>query len=185
MNPQTYTATAFSTSQIDQITLGISQSEYKTNNGNVYWAIKDASGTYKDIYCLNLSRGFGAPNGDITDTNSTKVYKDQYDLNSISDTQYEDLTGLTIENKNKNKILWILNNALTSTEDLKTILNAASQKVDITSIGLTNSDTEEFIKEDMQSNARESTKLTFDDIKIVQQIAIWHYTNQGTDMTVQ
>ena len=167
------------------VILGISKSEYKTNNGNFYWAIKDSSNQYKDIYCLNLERGFGQPNGIITNENSTKNYTNQYDLNSISDENYIAYTGL--DTANKDKILWILNNSLTSIEDLTTILTAASQKVEISSIGLTNKDIENFIKEDMKSNTRNSTKLTFDDVKIIQQIAIWHYTNSNSvfDNTIQ
>lgn len=161
------------------ITLGISKSEYKTNNGNFYWTIKDSNLKYKDIYCLNLKRGFGMPNGNITDSsNSTKEYNDKFDLNTITDTNYTTLTGLTTENKNK--ILWILNNSLTSKDSLSTILNVSSEKVDVDSIGLTNKAIEDFIKNDMKANTRESTKLTFNDIKMVQQIAIWHYTNSGS-----
>ena len=161
------------------ITLGITQSQYQTRNGNVYWVIKDSNGTYKDLYCLNLTRGFGNPDGNITDENSTKIYSDKYDLNNINNSNYHTYTGLSTENKNK--ILWILNNSLTSADDdLKTFLTATSKKVDITSIGLLNQDTENFIKKDMVENTRESTKITFDDIKMVQQIAIWHYTNPGS-----
>ena len=70
------------------ITLGITQSQYQTRNGNVYWVIKDSNGTYKDLYCLNLTRGFGNPDGNITDENSTKIYSDKYDLNNINNSNY-------------------------------------------------------------------------------------------------
>lgn len=160
------------------VTLGISESEYKTNNGNVYWTIKNNNNNDQDIYCLNLSRGFGAPNGNITDKNSTKTYTNQYGLTDLSNEQYERLTGLSATTSNK--ILRILNSATTSDDVITTLLTVASEKVDIDSIGLTNTSIEDFIKEDMKSNTRESTKITFDDIKMVGQIAIWHYTNAGS-----
>ena len=121
------------------ITLGIDKSEYQTNNGKVYWVIKDNNGEYKDLYCLNLTRGFGNPDGNITDANSTKIYADKYDLNNINNSNYHTYTGLSAENKNK--ILWILNNSLTSEDDLNIFLTATSNKVDIESIGLLNKDT--------------------------------------------
>ena len=61
------------------VTLGISESGYKTNNGETYWTVKDPNGVYNDLYCVNVSRGFGAPNGPITDSNSTKRYVTQFD----------------------------------------------------------------------------------------------------------
>ena len=170
-NAQAYTATTFSTSEVVPITLGISQSEYKTNNGKVYWTIKDSNGTYKDIYCLNLERGFGAPDGNITNANNTKEYNKQYDFNAIASTQLSTITGLSTTNKNK--ILWILNNSLTSEDSLSVILNGASEKVE--QAGWTS-----YVKEDMKNNDDSRTSLTFDDIKMVQQIAIWHYTNSGS-----
>ena len=158
------------------VTLGIAKSEYKTNNENTYWTIKDSNGKYKDLYCLNLNRGFGAPDGNITNSNSTKSYTNEYNLNTISDSSYTSYTGVDIANKNK--ILWILNNSVTSTEDLKTVLTAASKKANGDSVGLPGITS--FIKDDMISNSRTSTKLTFEDIKMIQQIAIWHYTNPGS-----
>ena len=151
------------------VELNISKSDYQTNNGNVYWSIADKDNTYKDIYCLNLSRGFGAPNGAITESsNNSKTYKNAYEY---SDINFEKYTGLT--NETKNKILWILSNSATSTDHLTNLLTKASEKVEASS-------KREFIKKDMIENTRESTKLTFDDIKIVEQIAIWHYTNSSS-----
>ena len=157
------------------ITLKISKSNYKTNNGKVYWSITDTNYNYKDIYCLNLSRGFGSPNGSITDSNNTKQYTTKYLSNNSNFATY---TGLNDEQKNK--VLWILNNSATSEEGLTELLRKASEKVDINSIGLLNKEIENFIKNDMKSNNEEKTKLTFDDIKIVQQIAIWNYTNSDS-----
>ena len=157
--------------KIVPIKLGIQQSEYKTNGGNTYWVIKDTKGVNKDLYCLNLLRGFGNPDGIITAANSTKNYLSEYNLKELTDSNYEKYTGLSTTTKNK--ILWILNNSLTSKQDLKDILTLASSKVEENNI-------KDFVQEDMILNNRESTKLTFEDIKMVQQIAIWHYTNPGS-----
>ena len=157
--------------KIVPIKLGIQQSGYKTNGGNTYWVIKDTKGVNKDLYCLNLLRGFGNPDGIITAANSTKNYLSEYNLKELTDSNYEKYTGLSTTTKNK--ILWILNNSLTSKQDLKDILTLASSKVEENNI-------KDFVQEDMILNNRESTKLTFEDIKMVQQIAIWHYTNPGS-----
>ena len=157
--------------KIVPIKLGIQQSGYKTNGGNTYWVIKDTKGVNKDLYCLNLLRGFGNPDGIITAANSTKNYLSEYNLKELTDSNYEKYTGLSTTTKNK--ILWILNNSLTSTQDLKDILKLASSKVEQNNI-------KDFVQEDMILNNRESTKLTFEDVKMVQQIAIWHYTNPGS-----
>ena len=149
------------------VTLGISESGYKTNNGETYWTVKDPNGVYNDLYCVNVSRGFGAPNGPITDSNSTKRYVTQFDKDNNNFGTY---TGLT--NTQKNKILWILNNSVMS-NDISSILSAASVKVE--RAGWTS-----YVQQDMINNNDSRTALTFEDIKIVQQIAIWNFSNPGS-----
>lgn len=161
-------------SSIVPIELMITESGYQTLDGEIYWSIKDIGNQYKDLYCINLSRGFGAPNGIVAD-NSSKEYKNQYDFENLT-TEQKEYLGITDENVIK-KLNWILKNMATSDTDLTEILTKASEKVDISSIGVSNVEIENFIKNDMKSNNLESTKLTFNDIKTIQQVAIWHYTN--------
>lgn len=177
------TTNEFDTNVISK-TLWITSSNYKTNNGEIYWKVVDTSesGNSEDLYCLNLSKGFGAPNGSVyssggnledSDGNeiATREYRTRYNLNTMTESDYQNYTGLSTAVKNK--VLWILNNSLTSKEDIRTILTAASEKVE--KAGWT-----EYVKNDMKENNDTRTALTFEDIKIVQQIAIWHYTNPGS-----
>lgn len=152
------------------ITLKIDKSNYKTNNGETIWSIADKDKNYKDIYCININRGFGAPSGVITNENSEKTYTKQYDFNDSNFYQY---TGL--DEATKSKVVWILKNSVTSTEDLTTLLAKASPKLYDNRRNFT-----QYVEEDMKKNDDSRTALSFDDIKTVQQIAIWNYTNPNS-----
>ncbi len=154
-------------SKVTPITLKIKESNYKTNNGKVYWSIQESNGDNDyDFYCLNLSRGFGAPDGNIS-SNNTKEYKNTIEA---SDSNFNTYTGISDEIKNK--ILWILDQT-PSKENINELLEKASSKLTKEECGTKY----DFVKADMIENTRESTKLSFDDIKIIEQIAIWNYTN--------
>ncbi len=151
------------------ITLKIQPSGYQTNEGYDYWSIIDQNEQYKDIYCLNLSKGFGSPDGNVLEHN-TKQYQNQYNLKELTDEKYKEIIG-ELSDDVKKEILWILNEVATSKDDLTTLLSKASEKI------AADHNWSDFAKEDMKKNDRESTKLSFEDVKIIQQIAIWHFTN--------
>lgn len=145
-----------------------------TNNGKIAWKITKYNSN-KDIfdydtlfYCLNHAIGFGTADGDMTTDGVT--YTQKYDMKDnanrseiIAKAGWD--TSITNKNKLYNQLLWILDHAYIQTyhenyqnsEAYKHLMKNANITVD---------------------NSRSAFNLTEDDIDVVQQLAIWHFTNE-------
>ena len=128
-----------------------------------YASESSTDGDYSNsYYCLNFERGFGMANGEMAE-GAKDIYPDSFNMKDI--TKKDTIANLAGGNlgTNYNKILWILEKSYISTGDrnyqstseYKKLMNAAKIEID----------------EDERLN------LTEDDIEVVQQMAIWHFTN--------
>lgn len=113
-------------------------------------------------YCLNAERGFGLSINGMAE-GAKDTYSDSFNMkNAGQKSTITNLAGGTL-NDNYNKILWILDNSYIPTNssnyqkslEYKKLMNVAGIEVD----------------DDERLN------LTEDDIEVVQQLAIWHFTN--------
>ena len=194
---------AIKSSTIEQKWLGISEkresgNSYKwnvdtTGNGKKVWKIAtypsgdiDLS-NYEDLYyCLNAKMGFGLNNGEMAEGK-----KDEYTTSiDMLDTLSKEVISGKSEGKigeNYNKVLWILSNAYvpgqTTQEEKAQLLKNALEYVksdntrfDKLSGILPNRIVNSVISENML-DSKETINLTDDDIDVVQQMAIWYYTN--------
>lgn len=194
---------AIKSSTIEQKWLGISEkresgNSYKwnvdtTGNGKKVWKIATyPSGdidlrNYEDLYyCLNAKMGFGLNNGEMAEGK-----KDEYTTSiDMLDTLSKEVISGKSEGKigeNYNKVLWILSNAYvpgqTIQEEKAQLLKNALEYVksdntrfDKLSGILPNRIVNSVISENML-DSKEAINLTDDDIDVVQQMAIWYYTN--------
>lgn len=194
---------AIKSSTIEQKWLGISEkresgNSYKwnvdtTGNGKKVWKIATyPSGdidlrNYEDLYyCLNAKMGFGLNNGEMAEGK-----KDEYTTSiDMLDTLSKEVISGKSEGKigeNYNKVLWILSNAYvpgqTTQEEKAQLLKNALEYVksdntrfDKLSGILPNRIVNSVISENML-DSKEAINLTDDDIDVVQQMAIWYYTN--------
>ena len=137
------------------------------NAGKRVWKIasyESASGgtanKNQTIYCIKAGPGFGSTDMSNGNTPTISTYTQKFnikDLNSISSTYKAVLpTG-----ENYNKLLWILDNLY--------IMPSAS--VDNTAAR------NEFLASKIPEERY--SLLTDDDIDVIQQLAIWHFTNDG------
>lgn len=117
-------------------------------------------------YCLNAERGFGLTNGEMAE-GAKDTYSDVFNMKDVS-------LKSTITNyaggklgENYNKILWILDNSYIPTNN-SNYQNSLEYKKLMNSSGIE-------IDEDGRLN------LTEDDIEVVQQMAIWHFTNSESE----
>ena len=127
--------------------------------------VRDYSNLY---YCLNAERGFGLTDVEMAE-GKKDIYSDSYDMkDSAKKSQITTLAGGNL-GTNYNKILWILENSYIptsyedyqSTSEYKKLMNAANISID---------------SEDERLN------LTEDDIEVVQQMAIWYFTNSENNV---
>lgn len=194
---------AIKSSTIEQKWLGISEkresgNSYKwnvdtTGNGKKVWKIATyPSGdidlrNYEDLYyCLNAKMGFGLNNGEMAEGK-----KDEYTTSiDMLDTLSKEVISGKSEGKigeNYNKVLWILSNAYvpgqtTQKEKAQLLKNALeyvksdNTRFDKLSGILPNRIVNSVISENML-DSKEAINLTDDDIDVVQQMAIWYYTN--------
>ena len=139
-------------------------------NGNAkaqrIWKIAEYSSgvrNYSNLYyCLNIERGFGINDGDMAEGRTDK-YPNSFDMkNNNKKSTITELTGGSL-GTNYNKVLWILDNSYIPT-------------------GTTNYQTTPEYKRLMEAAGINDSKiyLTEDDIEVVQQIAIWYFTNPNT-----
>lgn len=141
-------------------------------NGNVQaqkvWKIAAYPSTtsnipsYNDLYyCLNASKGFGLSNGEMAegakDTyNVSYDMKDSNDKNSIISASEGNL------GTNYNKILWILDNSYIPTKN--NLYKTSDEYINL-------------MKKAEIEIENKDWDLTEDDIEVVQQMAIWYFTN--------
>ena len=122
---------------------------------------KDYSNLY---YCLNAEQGFGITNGEMADG---KI--DYYDYSTEMNTNNKELITSKVNNQNElsanyNKILWILDNSYIPTRS-NSYKNSTEYKNLMKKIGVTIENDESDMNEEQ--------------IELVQQMAIWYYTNSS------
>ena len=194
---------AIKSSTIEQKWLGISEkresgNSYKWNvdslgNGKKVWKIATYSSEdidlrdYKDLYyCLNVKRGFGLTNGEMAEGKKDEYTTSVDMLDTLSKEVISGKSGGNI-GENYNKVLWLLSKAYvpgqaSSEEKAKLLKNALKYvKSDETRFNklsgiLPNGIVNSIISENM-IESEESHNLTDEDIDVVQQMAIWYYTN--------
>ena len=150
-----------------------SENKYEWNvdtlgNGKKVWKIATYPSEtskvrdYTDLYyCLNATQGFGMNNGEMAEGsvdyyNTSIDMKDLNNQNTIADYANGKLGA------NYNKILWILDNSYIptgsssykTTDEYKSLIDKAGIEIE-----------------------NEEWDLTEDDIEVVQQMAIWYFTN--------
>lgn len=138
------------------------------------------------FYCLRAEKGFTAANGDLTKRNYTVKLDMKTDKNTkygengtISEIgvlerlkqvgSFNNPDGTANQNADKeyNKIMWILDNMYLpkqSTEQEKISL--------LTKAGIFSSENDEYIGHE---------RITNDDIEVVQQLALWYFTNADSE----
>ena len=122
---------------------------------------KDYSNLY---YCLNAEQGFGIANGEMAEG---KI--DYYDYSTEMNTNNKELITSKVNNQNElsenyNKILWILDNSYIPTRS-NSYKNSTEYKNLMKKIGVTIENDESDMNEEQ--------------IELVQQMAIWYYTNSS------
>ena len=122
---------------------------------------KDYSNLY---YCLNAEQGFGITNGEMAEG---KI--DYYDYSTEMNTNNKELITSKVNNQNElsenyNKILWILDNSYIPTRS-NSYKNSTEYKNLMKKIGVTIENDESDMNEEQ--------------IELVQQMAIWYYTNSS------
>ena len=124
------------------------------------WNVKDG------MYCLNARRGFQSSGGEMTEKKG--VYDIEIDMsNETNKERIGNYAGGNLVN-NYNKIMWIADNTYIATgADNYQTLNA--YKAFMKKAGIT-------IESEPLYN------LTEDDIEVVQQMAIWYFTNENDNV---
>ena len=124
------------------------------------WKIANYSSGNTDYsnlyYCLNAERGFGTSQGRMTE-GATDQYTTEYEVNDTNKNNIISIAGGSL-GTNYNKILWILDNSYVPTGN--------------------NTSLSQF-KSSMESKGVSITHLTEEQIEVVQQMAIWYYTNNS------
>ena len=128
---------------------------YKIGNNKAVWKIvkyENGGSTFNydnTIYCLKAEQGFFNGSGS---TGFKEDYNKSYDF-----TDKDSMPTLPVPEKYYNAIMWILNNAYVPTSPTA----EADKLALLTAAGL-----------------QESRDITDDDIDVVQQLAIWYFTNE-------
>ena len=146
---------------------------YKVVDKNIWKIVEtNSSGTTYDfdstIYCLRGGPGFGS--GDMFGSEKPAFrhytrYFDMKDQNSIPSTYQDALPD--VNSDEYKSLLWLLEN-----------------------IYIPTSDTEEYKEQYLKNAGLSGTHMTYEDIDAVQQLAVWHFTNDdvydmGTDATFE
>ena len=131
--------------------------EYNTNGQT----IKNQN---NGIYCLKMGVGFGSSGGSATQERLYEIYADMKNTSTADKTIIDSYKATLPDSSNYNAIVWILDHAYvpapTTSPTAEQIADAAAFKQELlTAAGIPNS------------------KMNDDLIDIVQQIAIWYFTN--------
>jgi len=145
---------------------------YRLNGLKNIWKIFEVGTSGRDtIYCLRGGPGFGSADMSSA-TPSSKTYTDYFDLKDPDSIDDDFLNSLLIspydDPDEYEALMWILDNCYVPTASnastmRQNLLDAAADYAEKT----LNPDVTEY----------ELSLLTDDDIDVVQQLAIWHYTN--------
>ncbi len=129
----------------------------------------------KTFYCIKPGQGFGSrlPNGEYVGRNEVRVYNQKFDLKNRSQIEGNYLNAIP-SGQAYNSLIWILEHCYvpeidTNGNDRNQLLNAAK----------------EYNKNVLNIEDRiYFEKLTNEDIDVVQQLAIWQFTNNNTGYQV-
>ena len=140
--------------------------EYSSDTSNV----RDYSNLY---YCLNAERGFGITNGQMAE-GKTDTYTTGLDMKDATNkSNIANFAGGNL-GTNYNKILWILENSYipgtSSSEDKANLLKRAYEYRDKTR------NFSEYLSNTLIDNDSD-INITDEQIEVIQQLAIWHFTN--------
>ena len=181
---QAYTRTTFNNSKIlCVIKERESQNAYTWNpntvgEARVVWKIaeKDSSNSkdYSNLYyCLNAERGFVADNGEAVETRDDE-YSTSLEMKDLAHkTSIINYSGGEL-GTNYDKVLWILDNSYIPGE------SSNQDKVDLLSKAYEYGEPGKFynnLSETLIDN-NSNIDLTDEQIEVVQQLAIWHFTNE-------
>ena len=124
--------------------------KYETTDPN------DRNADYSNLYyCLNAERGFGVSEGRMAE-GAKDTYTVEYEVNDTNKNNIISAAGGSL-GANYNKVLWILDNSYIPTES---------------------SNLSQF-KSSMNTKGVNIDALTEEQIEVVQQMAIWYYTNNS------
>ena len=170
---------------------------YQINDRDIWKIVAYGESGYNydnAIYCIKAGPGFG---GTITSPTERRTYSVLYDMKNLGlipdnyknilpsdELITEEIDGQEITYSKYNAVLWILDNMYLPKH---TVIEEREAMRD----GLLTSAFKEQIEDTTQTPpfTIEQINLTDDDIEVVQQLAIWHFTNmdeteydQGTDL---
>lgn len=134
---------------------------------NVYEITEVGDSTYGEIYyCLQSDIGLGGQDGNIL-ANDKDEYNIAYDMKTDKSLIKEKANSLNIskDDTTYNKILWVLDNSYMPTNSAD-YMNTDNYKNFMKKVGITVDD-------------EQGLNLTEEDMKVVQQMAIWHFTNSA------
>ena len=161
-----------------------------TDEGKTVWKIAEVDSSnlrnYSNLYyCLNATVGFGITEGNMAEGASDE-YSDRFDMKDSTDKT--SITNYASGNlgTNYNKILWILDHSYipghSSQEDRNKLLESASEYLLQANNNRFIQDSKiNYINKNMVDNNIKDANLTDGDIEIVQQMAIWYYTNSNDE----
>ena len=132
---------------------------------NVYEITELGDSTYGEIYyCLQSDIGLGGQDGNILE-NDKDEYNIAYDMKTDKSLIKEKANSLNIskDDTTYNKILWVLDNSYMPTNSAD-YMNTDNYKNFMKKVGITIDD-------------EQGLNLTEEDIKVVQQMAIWYFSN--------
>ncbi len=160
------------------------------NKGHSVWKIyENGNDRNQTIYCLKGGQGFGSDNMLSTQPQS-KTYTQHFDMRNpeevtkssrlYSSISSEDNILLDTDGQNYKAIMWILDNCFILPET-----NSARASNSNITVGDLRRDSLLASAEDYAENEGNEgvdfSCLTDDDIDVVQQLAIWHYTNSSKE----
>ena len=171
---QAYTKTTFSNSKKIGVSIDREQGNKYTwyintvGESKTVWKIADINSSntrdYSNLYyCLNATRGFGVVNGEMAE-GETDEYPTTFDMiDGNNKTIIGNYAGGKLAD-NYEKVLWILENSYMPTGE-------ANYQETLEYKNLMQKANIEISEDDERLN------LTEDDIEVVQQMAIWYFTN--------
>lgn len=126
--------------------------------------VNEAETSDTAYYCLKNGIGFGAENSNVA--NATVEYTQSFDMKKLTTITEPYRSALPTDEATYNKVMWLLENfCIPQDETSKTFLLAAA--------GLS---ADAF--DDYKINGKDQSAVQKDIIEVIQQAALWHFTNQ-------
>ena len=124
------------------------------------------------IFCIKDGIGFGSSDGNGGTTSSVVNYNQYFDMRNPSSIDSTYKANLPQDSTNYTKLMWILDNVVnpSDTTQTATLLKAAE---------ISDSDFDDYNTSSF--GGKTTAEIKKDIIESVEQAAIWHYTNAGTE----